>query len=134
MFAIIASLFLAALPPGHSSSEWEYMTSDADQSDWYVRTEDYLNGRSDQTNAYAWVLLDSRKDRTVRFSYVKSLYRINCPAQTYITLQSTYYYADGSNRSSNYGRLTVAVPGSVMAEIVANVCADPTPPPAYNRT
>lgn len=121
---IIAALFAA---PAAAQSEWRYIGESQNGSHWYVLTRDFNAGHSQARSARMWIKTDDRRNPKVPWMESKQLYSVDCVTESYRMVDSTVYYRDGSNESGGAGSLTYAVPGSIMSEAVAALCADPTP-------
>lgn len=126
LFLLIISLTpVAAL--NAEDNEWTYTGNSKDNSSAiYVRTEDMMKGRSNQTSAKAWVKADHSKDATTSFRETKMLLEINCPAQTYKTLSTARYYPNGEAQTDtpSYTSTEHVIPGSMAESVVKLVCED----------
>lgn len=125
-----AAAIALALCPVHASAEdrsnaeWIFIGEDQKGAVGYVRRQDVMAGRPNQTAARVWMKLDASRDRTVAFREAFSLIEVNCPAQTTRDLQITLYYPDGSVKTQQmFGASEYIIPGSnaeVMAKMVCS--------------
>ena len=107
-------------------NEWSYIGKDTNNAVFYVRTGDVLKGRPNQTSAKAWVKIDHSKDATTSFREGRTLFEINCPAQTYKILTIIGHYPDGKSLSDTpiYAPTKHVIPDSLIEDAVKLVCAD----------
>lgn len=127
--AAIAAIALAIPAPAQSNEEppeWYYIDTTESGTVIYARTSDLAQGRSNQTAAKVWVRMNARKDRTVQWRELMSLYIVNCVAQTYRTEQMSAFYPNGKvDTVQRPGETNHITPGTRM-EIVTNLlCSDP---------
>lgn len=127
MKRLIALVALAcSTPAGAEEPEWVDVATTRTNAVFSVRWADISAGRSHQTAARLWVKTDYSREVTVTYREVRSLFIINCPAQTFRVVQSTVYYPDGRvDTDSRATAVSVAVPGSNIATVIDVLCADP---------
>lgn len=124
---IIAALLIAS-PAAAQDNEWTYAATNSSGSDYYIRTQDWLAGRSHHRAARAWVMTNDSRNRNVEWMSSKALYEVDCVGESYRRLSTVVYYRNG--RASDLGSTgrEYIVPGSVFAALARELCSDPAPP------
>ncbi len=128
MRALLIAAALLATPVVAQESEWKYIDSDVDRTDWYIHTPSWLAGNSRSRSAKMWIMMDGSRDATVPWRLAKELYMVDCVSDLYRYEQGTYYYRDSDVRT--LGRKDGSrhpTPGTVLAEAMKMLCADPDP-------
>ena len=125
--ALIAAPVAAAEP----LPEWRYVNTDDTGSHYYLRTEDWLEGRSHMRSAKAWLMTDSSGDKTIEWKSSKMLVSVDCVAETYRSLWFVFTYPSGKVESHAASDKSVrpVVPGTILAGAVDMLCVDPAPTP-----
>jgi hypothetical protein len=106
------------------SDTWTYISTTDKGTDIYALSADLLKGRSHHTNAPVWVKMDNGDDyKTVSGS--RTLYSVNCVARTYYSIQTTFYFRDGTQETERkIGTKTAIIPESNMETIAEVLCSD----------
>lgn len=117
----------AAAPGTTQDSEWRYVSENSSGSHYYVRTKDWIKGRSHHRAARAWVKTDDRSNSGVEWNESKELIEFNCPAGTYRSISTTLYFEDGRTESLGASSPKYVVPESVFEAVFDAVCTDPAP-------
>ena len=114
----------------HDSVDWYYSGVSQSGSVIYVRGEDVRNGRANSNAARVWVMTDDIANSELSRRSSKTLYSINCLAETYAINSITDYSPSGVSKtfdgSSSHSYI---VPGSVFENVSQLVCADKLPVP-----
>lgn len=93
----------------------------------YARADDLRDGRPTSRAARLWIKLDSRRDTTVSWSEVKTLYAVDCLMKTYRTITSHVEYSNGRSQTlAGDGKTEFIVPDSVMEGATNILCAPPS--------
>jgi hypothetical protein len=96
---LLASAVVVGSPgAAQMSDDWRYIDSNSSGSEFYLRTQDWLAGRSQQRSARAWVKTEDGRNARVPWMESKVLYEVDCVAFTYRLLQATWYYRGGKVR------------------------------------
>ena len=123
-------LFSASL---YSQSEWDYVTSSNDSSDWYVKDIKKIKNTSSDDFDFWVKIADSKKfnykdgSATIKkFTSAVFHYNINCSKKQYTILSSIEYNYKGIAVSNNDEPVTIEVFPDTVAESIYNyICSKP---------
>ncbi len=122
---LIAAALMAAPAAAEPLPEWSHVGGDMNDTEWYIRTKDWLAGYSGSRSAKMWITLDSSRDRTVPYRSAKLLYTVDCVSELYRYEQGTYYYSSGDVRTA--GKIHTprhSTPGTILAAAIDMLCED----------
>lgn len=119
------SLALLLLAAADADREWMEIGTANTKSVIYARAEDLARGNSQSRAARLWIKIDARRDKTVDFSEMKTMYVVDCTTQSYRTVAMQVYYSDGSTKSvETSNKVEFIVPDTFMSTATDVLCWD----------
>lgn len=106
--------------------EWFLIDTNKTGTQIFARTIDLQAGRPESRAAKLWVKIDASRDRTVSWREIKTLYAVDCIAETYRVITTHVAYSTKQSETiPGDMKLQFVVPGSVMAGATEILCSSP---------
>jgi len=132
---LIAALAIGTSTPASAAEEqlpeWFPVATTKNGTVISARSEDLVQGRSNQMAAKVWVKFNASNDRTISFTEARVLYAINCVARTSLVVMSAYYYRNGKMATTGPQAEQFIVPESNLDLVADLLCSDPAFEPNY---